>query len=98
MRRLPIYIVSVQRIDDWELVEDDVRVYHFKKNAQNDFKQEVERMKRDYAEACGDEDFNWHVSCDSDTHYEAGIEGNYSKESCIVRLIDSKVLDYVSEK
>jgi hypothetical protein len=86
--KVKVYVVSAYRIDDYENVYDETRVYKFKSNAL----QKLQDIKnQDFMPIVEDEGFEIH--CDNSTHFEAGYEGDYSRGCVCVKIVETNIED-----
>lgn len=89
MAKMKIYVVQSYIIDDWETVNEQTLVYHFKENALRTL-QDI--RNQDFMPIVKEEDFEIH--CDTPTHFEAGYEGEYSRGCVCVKLVETSIQDY----
>jgi hypothetical protein len=88
MAKVKVYVVNAYRIDDYENVYEETRVYKFKSNALLCLK---DIKTQDFMPIVEDEGFEIH--CDNPTHFEAGYEGEYSRGCVCVKIVETNMED-----
>ena len=87
--RKKIYIVHEVIIDDYETTANNFYPYVFRGNALNQLKSIKEQDLMPIVN-----DYGYEISIDDETYFEAGREGEYSRRSVCVQIIETEILDY----
>ena len=89
MKKNLLYIVHEYAIDDYEDRWNDYHIFYHKENA---IKKLQDIKEQDMMPIVDEEGYEIH--CDNETHFEAGIEGEYSRGCVCVKIITTPILDY----
>ena len=87
---MKVFIVHEFCIDDYETRWQDYHVFHHESNALSKLK---DIKEQDMMPIVDEEGYDIH--CDRPRHFEAGIEGDFTKGCVCVRVIETPLLDYI---
>lgn len=81
-----VYLVQIEEIDDYEVLQDESYLFNKEKDAQNHFQELVKQLKEEYESDLED----WVVD-ESDNEFIAYEEGYYSQTHISVILSEKEV-------
>jgi cell shape-determining protein MreC len=81
-----VYLVQIEEIDDYEVLQDEIELFNNEKDAQNHFQELVKQLKEEYESDLED----WVVD-ESDNEFIAYEEGYYSQTHISVILSEKEV-------
>ncbi len=83
---MKVYVVTSRVIYDYEEYENPIRVFAHRKDAASLLSQLRKELKKEYVKGCG-----WEIAYDGKNGFEYGLEGEYSRESCVASIAECEV-------